>query len=215
MGVPPPPRVSVMYGELLIIEAIVCYFTASEGLVHVADCLFTHMCHSFPIPSTISQDLLTRIVQEVLVWWYGAFSYPTIEEAAKVGIGFLIGEIWQVRCQRTTLYQTVPSRCFIAQLCESGSERSALELVWSGGIFLFTRGFIDVFCERANSIHTQAKFFELNTFTRKKHSSKWSNQADKIILIASQWNPCFTYPTPLRLRLLNPRWFISLAILLS
>jgi len=71
------------------------YNLTSEGLVHIADCLFTHMCHSFPIPSTISQDLVTRIVQEVLVRWYGTFSYPTIQESAKVGIGFLIGEIWQ------------------------------------------------------------------------------------------------------------------------
>jgi len=52
-------------------------------------------------------------VHEVLVRWYGTFSYPTIQESAKVGIGFLIGEIWKVRYWTTPLYETVHSRCVI------------------------------------------------------------------------------------------------------
>ena len=99
----------------MIIDAIICSFflSASEGLVHIADCLFTHICHSFPIPPTISEDLLERIVQEVLVRWYGTFSYPTIQESAKVGIGFLIDEIWKVMYWKTPLYETVHIHCVI------------------------------------------------------------------------------------------------------
>ena len=103
------PLVSILYGEFgswsIVIEAIVWFFflSASEGLTHIADCLFTHLCHSFPIPSAISKLRLARIVDEVLIRWYWTFSYPTIQESAKVGIGFLIGEIWKVRCQNSSV----------------------------------------------------------------------------------------------------------------
>ena len=138
------PLVSVLFGEFsscsITIEAILCFFfpSASEGLLHIADCLFTHMCHSFPIPSTISQDLLSRIVQEVLVRWYGKFSYPTIQESAKVGIGFLISEIWEVRCRRNPLFETT-SRCLtIAMLVWEWREnrRATCRVEW-GNIFLY------------------------------------------------------------------------------
>jgi len=63
----------------------------------------------------------------------------------------------------TRLFPVVVS----SQLCESGSEASTGELVWSGGIFLFTRGFINVFGRRAAGFHRQAKLSELNFFIRK------------------------------------------------
>ncbi|XP_078357656.1 counting factor 60-like isoform X2 [Oculina patagonica] len=67
----------------------------SEGLIHIADCLLTHTCHSFPIPPGITEDLFTRIGAEIEFMWYASYSYPTIQEYSKVGIGFLIGEIWE------------------------------------------------------------------------------------------------------------------------
>ena len=133
-----PPRISVLYGEFSswsLRQLFVISLSASDGLVHIADCLFTHMCHSFPIPSTISQDLLTRIVQEVLVRWYGTFSYPTIQENAKVGIGFLIGEIWKVWYWRTTLCETNFTVIVSSQLCKRWSESITGELVRSGEYF--------------------------------------------------------------------------------
>ena len=123
----------------MIIEAIICSFflLASEGLVHIADCLFTHICHSFPIPATIYEDLLERIVQEVLVRWYGTFSYPTIQESAKVGIGFLIDEIWKVKYWKPprTRLSTFVVLSQLSQLCETGREASKRELVWTGEHF--------------------------------------------------------------------------------
>lgn len=65
-----------------------------EGLNHIADCLFVHICHGFPIPPTVSSDLVERVASEVEYMWYATFEYPTIQDHAKVGIGFLISEIW-------------------------------------------------------------------------------------------------------------------------
>ena len=70
---------------------------ASEGLIHIADCLLTHICHNFSIPSAVTQDVLNRIVNEVEFMWYSMYSYPSIQEFSKVGIGFLIAEMWEVR----------------------------------------------------------------------------------------------------------------------
>ena len=74
--------------------------SASEGLLHIADCLLTHICHGFDIPSTVSQDLMDRIVEEVVFMWYAVMKYPSPQENAKVGIGFLIAEMWKVRLHR-------------------------------------------------------------------------------------------------------------------
>ncbi|KAJ7383116.1 hypothetical protein OS493_030647 [Desmophyllum pertusum] len=72
------------------------YNLTSYGLSHIADCLFVHTCHGFPIPSTISDDLMARIGHELEFMWYASYSYPTIQKYSQVGIGFLIGEIWEV-----------------------------------------------------------------------------------------------------------------------
>lgn len=71
------------------------YKLTSEGLLHIADCLLTHICHGFDIPSTVSQDLMDRIVEEVVFMWYAVMKYPSPQENAKVGIGFLIAEMWK------------------------------------------------------------------------------------------------------------------------
>lgn len=70
------------------------YKLTPEGLNHIADCLFVHICHGFPIPPTVSSDLVERVASEVEYMWYATFEYPTIQDHAKVGIGFLISEIW-------------------------------------------------------------------------------------------------------------------------
>lgn len=74
-----------------------CFFAAPEGLIHIADCLLVHICHGFPIPLSVSSDLVERVASEVEYMWYATFEYPTIQDHAKVGIGFLISEIWMVR----------------------------------------------------------------------------------------------------------------------
>lgn len=74
-----------------------CFFAAPVGLLHIADCLFVHICHGFPIPPSVSSDLVERVASEVEYMWYATFEYPTIQDHAKVGIGFLISEIWMVR----------------------------------------------------------------------------------------------------------------------
>ena len=71
--------------------------SASDGLVHIADCLLTHLCHDFSIPSAVTPDMLNRIASELEFMWYSMYSYPSIQEFSKVGIGFLIAEMWQVK----------------------------------------------------------------------------------------------------------------------
>lgn len=71
--------------------------SASLGLLHIADCLLTHICHDFPIPPNMTQDLVDRVISEVEFWWYTMMSYPSPQKYAKVGIGFLIAEMWKVR----------------------------------------------------------------------------------------------------------------------
>ena len=71
--------------------------SAIDGLIHIADCLLTHICHGFPIPSAVTQDLVDRIAAELEFTWYSLYSYPSIQEYSKAGIGFLIAEMWQVR----------------------------------------------------------------------------------------------------------------------
>ena len=71
--------------------------SASEALLHIADCLLTHICHGFPIPPNMTQDLVNRVTAEVEFWWYTMMNYPSPQEYAKVGIGFLMAEMWKVR----------------------------------------------------------------------------------------------------------------------
>lgn len=71
--------------------------SAIDGLLHVNDCLMTHLCHGFAIPSAVTQDLLDRIATELAYTSYSTFSYPSIQDYSRVGIGFLIAEMWQVQ----------------------------------------------------------------------------------------------------------------------
>ena len=43
---------------------------------------------------------MERISSELVYTWYAQYSYPSIESFSKVGIGFLIAEMWQVRRHR-------------------------------------------------------------------------------------------------------------------
>ncbi|CAH3125508.1 unnamed protein product [Porites lobata] len=71
------------------------YTLTIDGLLHVNDCLMTHLCHGFAIPSSVTQDLLDRIATELTYTSYSTFSYPSIQDYSRVGIGFLIAEMWQ------------------------------------------------------------------------------------------------------------------------
>ncbi|XP_074614562.1 counting factor 60-like [Acropora palmata] len=71
------------------------YNLTSEALLHIADCLLTHICHGFPIPPNMTQDLVNRVTAEVEFWWYTMMNYPSPQKYAKVGIGFLIAEMWK------------------------------------------------------------------------------------------------------------------------
>ena len=85
--------------------------SASNGLIHIADCLLTHICHDFPIPPAVTQDLIDRITSEVEFMWYSTYSYPSIQANSKVGIGFLIAEMWQVRCAQESDVLCGPQAC--------------------------------------------------------------------------------------------------------
>ena len=68
-----------------------------DDIRDIADCLYTHICHGYPIPSTVSPDLVQRVDNELTYMWYSQYSYPSIQMFARVGMGFLIKEIWQVK----------------------------------------------------------------------------------------------------------------------
>ena len=68
-----------------------------DGFISVVDCVHTHQCHQFAIPPAITDDLFQRMVKEVLYMWTSQFKYPSIQAFARVGIGFLVNDMWQVR----------------------------------------------------------------------------------------------------------------------
>lgn len=61
-----------------------------------------HICHGFSLPPGVTSDLYERIDKELTYMSYSIFSYPSIQLYARVGIGFLVKEIWQVREQGDT-----------------------------------------------------------------------------------------------------------------
>ena len=64
-----------------------------QDIFELFDCLNVFLCHEVPIPSGITEDLYKRVVDEVTYIFYQMYSYPSVEEAAKVGIGFFVKEI--------------------------------------------------------------------------------------------------------------------------
>jgi len=56
------------------------------------------------------------------------------------------------------------------------------------------RGFNKVFSRRATGFDRLAKLFEVKFVIREKPSSKWANQAGKVILKAGQFAQCSAQP---------------------
>jgi hypothetical protein len=51
------------------------------------------MCHEVETPSGITEDLYQRVMDEVTYVFYNMYSYPSVKEAAKAGIGYFIAEM--------------------------------------------------------------------------------------------------------------------------
>ncbi|XP_031564393.1 counting factor 60-like [Actinia tenebrosa] len=66
-----------------------------ENLQDLVDCVHTHQCHGYEIPPGITDSLFQRMVNEVLYFWNSQYRYPSIQQFAKAGIGFLVNDMWQ------------------------------------------------------------------------------------------------------------------------
>ena len=67
-----------------------------DDLDHFCDCLRTHYCHKLAWPQGMNNDLYNRLWAELTWQAYSQFKYPSIEENAQAGIGYLLRELWQV-----------------------------------------------------------------------------------------------------------------------
>ncbi len=57
------------------------------------DCLNVFQCHEVDIPPGITPQLYQRVVDEVTFVFNNMYAYPSMKDAAKVGIGFFVKEI--------------------------------------------------------------------------------------------------------------------------
>ena len=67
-----------------------------NDLDHFADCLVTHKCHGASWPDGMTEDLYEQTWTENAWQFYNSFKYPSLQDNAQVGIGFLLLDIWQV-----------------------------------------------------------------------------------------------------------------------
>ena len=72
------------------------FIAAYVDIYHLFDCLNVHICHSEDIPSGMTTELFNRITDEMTWVLYSIYSYPSPAENSRVGIGFLIKEIFEV-----------------------------------------------------------------------------------------------------------------------
>lgn len=66
---------------------------AYNDIFKLFDCLNVFLCHEVPIPDAITDELYQRVVKEVTYVFYQMYSYPSMPEATKVGIGFFLKEL--------------------------------------------------------------------------------------------------------------------------
>jgi len=78
------------------ISAAINFTVDQQGLDHFCDCLRTHKCHGLPWPKGMTEDLYQQSWMELAWQFYNSFKYPSIQENAQVGIGFLLNDIWKV-----------------------------------------------------------------------------------------------------------------------
>ena len=57
------------------------------------DCLNVFQCHEVDIPPGITLELYQRVVDEVTFVFNQMYAYPSMKEAAKVGIGFFVNDV--------------------------------------------------------------------------------------------------------------------------
>jgi len=67
------------------------------------DCLTAHLCHDFPIPEGITEDLYYQVVNATVSIWNFSNTFPTREMSSQLGIGFLLGEFYDAWQQFMTL----------------------------------------------------------------------------------------------------------------
>ena len=67
-----------------------------SDIIHYADCLRTHKCHNLDLPKGMTAELYDRVWTEVSWQFYNLYRFPSVEDNARVGIGFLLKEIWKV-----------------------------------------------------------------------------------------------------------------------
>ena len=71
-------------------------FVGYKELFLLADCLNVHFCHRVEVPAAITSELYGRIMDEMTWVVYSFYSYPSPQEFSRVGIGFLIKEMFEV-----------------------------------------------------------------------------------------------------------------------
>lgn len=62
---------------------------------HFCDCLRTHYCHGLAWPQGMTMQLYSRAWEELSWQFFSQAKYPSVEENARTGIGFLLRKIWQ------------------------------------------------------------------------------------------------------------------------
>jgi len=62
------------------------------SLDYAMDCLNTHICHNFPVPSGVTDDLYNAMMNEEVWIFQYLFTYPNTTYASQIGIGFYLQE---------------------------------------------------------------------------------------------------------------------------
>ncbi|XP_011406697.1 PREDICTED: counting factor 60-like [Amphimedon queenslandica] len=70
-------------------------FNISDNFEHFCDCLITHYCHNASWPDKLTEDLALSGLDEMVWMSYNSLKYPSVQENARAGIGFLLKDIWK------------------------------------------------------------------------------------------------------------------------
>lgn len=90
-----------------------CFFIVDEDtFLHFSDCLCTHHCHDLSMPKGMTDDLLESVWAENSWQFYSLFKYPSVEENARVSIGFLLKDIWKVNTLHVYHGNSVVMYCY-------------------------------------------------------------------------------------------------------
>mmetsp|Transcript_2944 Transcript_2944/g.7196 ORF Transcript_2944/g.7196 Transcript_2944/m.7196 type:complete len:426 (-) Transcript_2944:25-1302(-) len=70
-------------------------YTDETDMSQVLDCLNTHICHGFPVPDDVDEELYQQVMDDATWQNNQQWVFPSNVENAKLGIGFLLREIFQ------------------------------------------------------------------------------------------------------------------------